>query len=364
MPMTLIARRGVLERKLATHEGIELWVVYVDRVAVEAILYPQLVGPGMPGARVMLNTTAAELGLPTGALPVVIALADIGGPLLPERVTGEDGRTLKLRGTPLQLRVLTVGEAASPHHVRMTATERLRGTPVVCLSGHEQLAAAAGGVKAVHAGLRVVLVMTDAGALPFFAGGQACRLADVRLVDADITTGQAFGGTLETPDLYTGLLAADAVVAAQVILIGPGPDVSRDAAPFSSAATGLAMAINAVAALDGHPIAAPRGDFSGADGQVGLDRDSLIALGRLALADAVLALPLLPPDQCELLRAQLDQDTLRRHTPHYADAAPGLDYCRENGIPLHAPGTTYAANPLSYQIAAAAGRLAAEMVHQ
>ena len=78
---------------------------------VRALAYPDLTGRPQPGDRVLLNTTALDLGLGTGGYALVIAIPDRlpPDPVLP-------GHLVKARYSPLQATVLGADEQGSPHH--------------------------------------------------------------------------------------------------------------------------------------------------------------------------------------------------------------------------------------------------------
>ena len=109
-------RYGTVNRVLEERPGALELDVEVEGAPARALAYPDLVGPVGPGDVVLLNTTAVWLGLGTGGLHFVVALerfadTDAAGP----------GRTMKLRYTPQQVRVLAVEEKISclaKHRVR------------------------------------------------------------------------------------------------------------------------------------------------------------------------------------------------------------------------------------------------------
>src|SRR5207249_2111380 len=93
---------------------------------------------------------------------------------------------------------------------------------VVCAPLHSMVAPIAAGAKAAGAG-RVSYVMTDGAALPGAFSRLVPRLRDAGLVDSFITSGQAFGGELESVTLWTGLLAAKEIAGADVVVVADGP---------------------------------------------------------------------------------------------------------------------------------------------
>ena len=130
--------------------------VGLQRVEVDdepAYVLTQLIGEVAVGDRVVVNTTAVDLGLGTGGWHVVhwnLSVDDLA-------LVG-DGHVMKLRYTSLQADTGVAEEHAA-------INERIDGTPVVALALHSQLALAAAAIKVTNASLRVVYVMTDAGAL-------------------------------------------------------------------------------------------------------------------------------------------------------------------------------------------------------
>ena len=110
---------------------------------------------------------------------------------------------MKVRYTPQQVKVLTAEEEDSIHRGVMVRAEDLKGTPVVWVPLHSLIAPAAAGAKAAGA-KRVAYVMTDGAALPAGLSRLVAALRSSRLVDAVVTTGQAFGGEIETVNGFTG----------------------------------------------------------------------------------------------------------------------------------------------------------------
>ena len=153
-------RTGTVLRVLAERPGAVELAVDVEGVEELAVAYPAMLGEVVVGDRVLLNTTAVELGLGTGGYHFVMA------------VEGRDrldppaaGRTMKLRYTPEQVRVLSVEEPDSPHAADLRSAQGLSGTPVVWAPLHSMVGPIAAGAVAAGA-RRVAYVMTDHAALP------------------------------------------------------------------------------------------------------------------------------------------------------------------------------------------------------
>ena len=110
-------------------------------VQVRALAYPALTGRPEPGDRVLLNTTALDLGLGTGGYALVVAVPD----RLPPDRRGP-GHLVKARYTPLQAVVLGADEQGSPYHAVLRDAEDIGGMPVVVADLHSALAPVLAGL--------------------------------------------------------------------------------------------------------------------------------------------------------------------------------------------------------------------------
>src|SRR5690242_15422709 len=141
---------------------------------VRALAFPALTGRPRPGDRVLVNTTALDLGLGTGGYALVVALPDRLPPD-PELA----GHLIKARYSPLQACVLGADEQGSPHHDVLRDADDIggmaaggadrhparRGVLAGILGAEGPREAGFGGVAGGGAP-RVVYVMQDGGALP------------------------------------------------------------------------------------------------------------------------------------------------------------------------------------------------------
>jgi hypothetical protein len=250
-----------------------------DGGQVRALAYPALTGRPRPGDRVLVNTTALDLGLGTGGYALVVALPDRLPPD-PELA----GHLVKARYTPLQATVLGADEQGSPHHDVLRDADDIGGMPVVVADLHSALPAVLAGLLTAERsrpdrpgsgqGPTVVYVMQDGGALPAWFSRSCATLREAGWLAATVTTGQSFGGDLETVTVHTGLLAARHVLGADVAVIAQGPGN-----------------------LGGRPVASLR--ISDADPRLrhrGVSHHSLTAYGRVALARADVVVPALAGD--------------------------------------------------------------------
>jgi len=141
----------------------------------------------------------------------------------------------------------------------------------------------------------VVYVMQDGGALPAWFSRTCAALKDAGWLTATVTTGQAFGGDLETVTVHTGLLAARHVAGADIAVVAQGPGNLGTGTRWGYSGVAAGEAVNAVAALGGRAVACLR--LSEADPRErhrGISHHSLTAYGRVALARADVVVPGLP----------------------------------------------------------------------
>ena len=143
--------------------------------------------------------------------------------------------------------------------------------------------------------VRVVYVMQDGGALPVWFSRACAALKQAGWLAATVTTGQAFGGDLETVTVHTGLLAARHVLGADIAVVAQGPGNLGTGTRWGFSGVAAGEAVNAVAALGGLRVACLR--ISEADERErhrGVSHHSLTAYGRVALAPADVVVPGLP----------------------------------------------------------------------
>jgi hypothetical protein len=271
--------------------------VSVDGTPVRALAYPALTGLPRAGDRVLLNTTALDLGLGTGGYALVVAIPDR---LPPD--PGPGGHLVKARYTPLQASVAGADEQGSAYHDVLRDADDIAGMPVVVADLHSALPAVLAGVfdEAERAGAnrpapRVAYVMQDGGALPAWFSRTCAALKDAGWLAATVTTGQAFGGDLETVTVHTGLLAARHVVQADLAVVAQGPGNLGTGTRWGFSGVAAGEAVNAVAALNGRAIASLRvSEADPRERQRGISHHSLTAYGRVALARADVVVPALP----------------------------------------------------------------------
>ena len=288
---------GAVELEVTTGDG-----------PLRALAYPALTGRPQPGDRVLLNATAVELGLGTGGYALVIAVPD----RLPDNPPGP-GHLVKARYSPMQACVAGADEQGSPHHEVLRDADDLGGMPVIVADLHSALPAILAGLR--EAGPRVAAyVMLDGGALPAWFSRSAAGLRTAGWLAGTVSTGQSFGGDLETVTVHTGLLAARHVLGAEVAVVTQGPGNLGTGTRWGFSGVACGEAVNAAAALGGRPVASLR--VSEADARErhrGVSHHSLTAYGRVALARADVVVPVLDGEFGALVAGQAQLLAERHH---------------------------------------------------
>ena len=193
-------------------------------------------------------------------------------------------------------------EQGSAYHDVLRDADDIAGMPVVVADLHSALPAVLAGVfdEPERTGgdsrpPRVAYVMQDGGALPVWFSLTCAALKDAGWLAATVTTGQAFGGDLETVTVHTGLLAARHVLQADIAVVAQGPGNLGTGTRWGFSGVAAGEAVNAVAALGGRPVACLRvSDADPRERHRGISHHSLTAYGRVALARADVVVPGLP----------------------------------------------------------------------
>lgn len=352
------SRWGLVKRMLYQSPELEELEVELGGELARAYNYPRLAGSVAVGERVLLNTTAVELGLGTGGRHFV----------LPQKEGGElgAGHLMQLRYTPLQFNRLSVEEEDSPFHEQLKECESLDGLPVVVGTLHSQLPPMAAGLRFTIEGERrggkIAYIMTDDAALPLDFSRLVPRLKAQGLIDFTITLGSAYGGDYEAVNIYSALLAAK-VLGADAVLVSMGPGIVGTGTTWGTTALSQGEIINAVSVLGGRAVAVPRISFADPRGRHrGISHHTLTALGKVALRSAILALPKLPQELAAELEGQLGG--LSQHHFAVREGSFVLDILAQLEIPLSTMGRGVEEERPFFLAAAAGGICGAELVEE
>jgi len=356
-------RRGVVKRIIRERAGVQFLEVELPEGLAEAICFTALSNECAPGDEVLLNTTAVELSLGTGGQHFVVANLS-----RPERQSTCAGHIMKLRYTPMQVRVLGGGEDTSPLRDALKESASLRGTPVVVLPLHSLLAPAAVAFANTIPGAPLSYLMTDAAALPIALSDTVAALRERELITTTVTSGHAFGGDAEAVGIHDGLLLAAALANGGAVLVAPGPGIVGTGTTFGTTALEQGQIVNAVASLQGRCIIAPR--ISLADERSrhrGLSHHTVTALTVAALVPAIVAFPegypdLLAEAQQKLLCPRADgRPSLAGEHLRIVDASQTAKWLKACDLWPKSMGRTPDEDPAFFEAAAAAGILAGQL---
>ncbi|MGF1471918.1 MAG: DUF3866 family protein [Rubrobacteraceae bacterium] len=299
-----------------------------ERVA--GLSYRRLGAGPTTGDTVLANTLGLEMGLGTGGVAVVVPGG--GGDAPPN-----ENHFAKLPYTPLQF-------AAEPPE----QGPDLVNSRVVVLPLHSHLAPACCAAGDLMPGCRVSFVWQEGGALPVGFSRSAPELRDRGLLDVVVSSGNCFGGDIEAPNVYAGLLAAARV--SDVVLIGIGPGIVGSGSFYGHGGMAAAGSLNAACALGARPVLAPRlSEADPRDRHRGISHHTRSAL-QAALGEARVALP---PSAGDLPVEGLPN---RHRVVPVSYGAAGLE--ARFGVTFESMGRTYAEDRPFFDAAAAAVALA------
>ncbi|MEZ5180610.1 MAG: DUF3866 family protein [Acidimicrobiales bacterium] len=327
-------REAVVAEDLGGREGCRR--VRLDDGA-RAYALTQLTGPVAVGDRVVVNTTAVDLGLGSGGWHVVhwnLARGAWSG--------AGPGHLMKLRYTSLQV---DTGSAEEDEGV----ADDLEGIPVVACAVHSQLPVVAALYARHRPGGRLAHVMTDGAALPLALSDQVAALVAGGLLCGTVTAGHAFGGDLEALNVPAALALARHRLGADAVVVAMGPGVAGTASRLGFTGLEAAPALDAAAWLGGRPVLCLRA--SSADPRPrhrGISHHSRTVLDAVRTEVDVALAPGLDP-------------LGDRHRWHRIDPGPVAEVLDDAGLEVTTMGRTVAEDPLYFAAAGAAGVLAATL---
>ncbi|MEX2255343.1 MAG: DUF3866 family protein [Acidimicrobiia bacterium] len=348
-------RSGEVVRLLEERPGLQRVEVDLDGYPERAYVLSQLTGTVAVGDRVVVNTTAVELGLGTGGWHVVHW--NLSRDSWSEK---GPGHIIKSRYTSLQTDVGSTEE----HLSELAEVESIEGMPVVVAALHSQVPAVAVAVKAAAPDARLAYVMTDGAGLPLALSDLVANLRARELLDATVTCGHAFGGDYEAVSIYSALAVARHVAKADVTVVAMGPGIVGTNTRLGFTGMEVGPILDAVVALGGEAIAALRVSFADPRPRhVGLSHHSATAL-RVASRERIrIAVPRVGGIEEERLRADLAAAGLdSRH--EIVDVAP-VDVLRlfaDHGLDIVSMGRPAADDPVMFEAAAAAGVVAVDLI--
>jgi hypothetical protein len=320
-------KTGTVTKLLSERTGLQ-------RVEVDgrpAYVLTQLIGPVAVGDRVVVNTTAVELGLGTGGWDVVHWNLE-----RQEWSEPGPGHEMKLRYTSLQI---DAGVSTPPKK------KPIVGTPMVACFLHSQVAAVAAAFKHAAPDARLAYVMTEGGALPLAISDLVPDLERAGWLDVTVTAGQAFGGQREAVNVAHALqMTSDC----DAVVVGMGPGSLGTDSPVGFSGLEVASVLN-VASVAMEPIVALRwSDADPRERHHGLSHHSVTAL-KLTNTPVLVPIPKGAP-----------HPKVGDHEVVEVDVPDVGALFKAAGLDVRTMGRTPAEDPGFFAYAAAAGVAAAE----
>lgn len=340
-------------RELTARDGLQRVEVDLGDGPEPAYVLTRLTGTVAPGDRVVVNTTAVELGLGTGGWHVVhwnLARASWSerGP----------GHILKARYTSLQTDVGSAEEHLGPE---LAEIETIDGMPVIALALHSQVPAVAVAIRRVRPDVRIAYVMTDGAALPLALSDLVAQLVDKRLLDTTITCGHAFGGDYEAVSVYSALAVARHVAEADIAIVAMGPGIVGTGTRLGFSGIEVGPILDAAAGLGGVPIACLRISFADPRPRHrGVSHHSITALSIACRTRAAVVVPRLGgAEELAIVGDLAEGGIFDHHDVVTVDSPPVLDELGVDGLDITSMGRSVAEDPALFLAAAAAGAYAA-----
>lgn len=335
--------------------------VEIDGGRAKAMAYTALVTCPAVGDKVLLNTTAVALSLGTGGTHFVIENLSKDT----EELNPGPGHIMKLRYTPEQHSVLSVEEDDSPHKSKIEAFKSLNGMPVIIGQLHSQVAPAAAAVKRLTSPkAKIAYIMTDSASLPIAFSRLVHQMKESGLIDVSITAGQAFGGDIESVNVYTALIAAKMVAGADVAIIAQGPGNVGTGTKYGFSGIEMGELINAVNTLGGSAIAIPRISFADPRPRhQGMSHHTITALTEVAMSPALVAIPMMDEFKLLAVENQIRNTAISyKHRTRVFDGTPGIRECVERDVKLSTMGRGVNEDLEFFLAASAAGAAAVDML--
>lgn len=327
--------------------------VLVEGREARAVNYLGLGEGVLPGQEVLVNTSAGDLNLGSGGYHFVLPTG--------ARMSPGWGHQMKLRYTPLQVRVNSAEEQDSPWHELFKEAGGLKGVPVLAAELHSMLPPLALALKHLDPTARIAYVLTDGGALAAGFSTNIQKLKEMGIIAAVISSGHSFGGDIETLNIFTGLQAAARVVGANYIIAAMGPGIAGTGTVYGFSGLEQGFVLQAAHALGGEPVLVPRISFCDPRPRHrGISHHTLTTLSRAYLGPAWVPLPILSKSQRKVLMEQAS-NLPRRCRLHWRDGRFIAQISDEHPRLFSSMGRSYPDNPPFFLALGSAARLAVEL---
>lgn len=289
-------RKGVVQEIIAKDERAAIVNVYYDGKAEKAFNYNFLTGDVEKGDRVYLNTTANHMMLGSGGYDFIIINETRGYSI----DTPDTGGIMKMRYSPYQVYTGHYDESAANY-------SDLEGMAVICGELHSMLSPTSCALKYLSGGIRIAYIMTDGGSLPIDFSFAARDLRSKKIICGTVTYGHAFGGDVESVNIYDALLSARKVLCCDAAIVSMGPGIYGTGTRYGFSGIEQGYIIDAVNTLNGIPVVIPRISFADSrERHKGLSHHTITVLSQVAKTRAYVIFPFLQGERREYILRQIN----------------------------------------------------------
>ncbi len=329
---------GLVESIISKSENLEEITVNINGDIAKAYNYPKMTGSVDIGNEVVLNTTAVELSLGTGGYHfVILNLNKLESNMTP------GGHIMKLRYTPMQVKVDSVEEQDSKLHDKINEFKSLENLPVVVGTLHSMLTPFTASYKRHNPNKKLVYIMTDGASLPIYLSKNVQNLKNKKLINNTITIGNAFGGDYECINIYSALITAKEVLNADAVFVSMGPGIAGTGTKYGFTGIEQGPILDAVKKLGGNPIAIPRISFADKrDRHVGISHHSITVLSEIVNVNVNIPIGIEDKDKLEYVNKQIEKNNLQeKHNIVYIKPGNTFDDLSYYGLKVKSMGRNY-----------------------
>lgn len=319
-------------------QSMTKFTVVLEDCEYNCINYNMLTGSVDEQDRVLINTTAVDLGLGTGGYHFVVGNISKG-----EQKNIGLGHIMKLRYTPMQINCLVAEAQESIYHEVFNNFKSLEGLPVVIGTLHSMLAPIALCLKRKMKKEKIVYIMSEGGALPIWMSDAVKMLVKDNIISGTITFGNSFGGDIECINIYSALIAAKDILKCDTAVVCMGPGIAGTDTIYGFSGIEQSYMIDAANRIGGKVIAVPRISFAEERNRhYGISHHSFTTLGKLCYSRSNIAIPHFGNEKDSLLKQQLAESGIsKKHNVTYMEGSIVVELLNQESYYLKKMGRKF-----------------------
>lgn len=314
-----------------------------------AYCYTNLTGTVRPGDEVVVNTTAVDLGLGTGGWHFV--LWNLANKALD---TPRGGHIMKMRYAPGQ----TDTGAAEEFDDFPREETSVQGMPVIAAPLHSHIPAITSFLKSTRPDIHIAVAISDGAALPLVMSDLITELREKELVDSTISFGHAFGGDIETINVYTALIAAKHISHADVAIVSMGPGIVGTNSAFGFTGIEVATHLDAAHSLEASTFGVLRAsDADPRKRHQGISHHSITTFSQATHERHNLGVIIDHERSSHMMQQLSDAGISKKHSVTELSSCGIVDIMETFGLRVTSMGRTAREDELFFEMAAASAQL-------